>query len=80
MLSHVRIWSCPTYIKYLKIDKFGPKSDKYLFIGYLKEIKGYFFYFTEEQKVFISHKAIFLEKKFFEKETNISKIELDEVR
>ena len=64
----------------MKTDKFGSRSDKYLFIGYPKETKRYYFYFADEQKVFISNRAIFLEKEFFGEETNASKIKLDEVR
>ena len=54
ILSHLRVWRYPAYVKYLKTDKFGSRSDKYLFIRYPKKIKGYYFYLTEEQKVFIS--------------------------
>ena len=34
---------------------------------------------SDEQKVFVSNRAIFLEKKFFGEGTNASRIELDEV-
>ena len=77
--SYTQIWGCPAYVQYLKINKLEPKFDKYLFIGYPKETKGYYFYLTEEQKVFISSRIIFLKKKFFGEETNASKIELGEV-
>ena len=80
VLSHLRIWGYLAYIKYLKINKLEPRSDKYIFIGYPKETKGYYFYFVNEQKVFVSNKAHFLENKFFSKKINASKIELDEVR
>ena len=53
---------------------------KYLFIGYPKETKRYYFHLVDEQKVFISNRTIFLEKKFLSEETNASKIELDEVQ
>ena len=78
-LSHLRIWGCPTYVKRLKTDKLESRSDKYLFIGYPKEIKAYYFYLADEQKVFVSNRAIFLEKEFRSEGTNTSKIELDEV-
>ena len=80
VLSHLGIWGVLAYVKYLKTDKLGPMSDKCLFVGYLKDIKGYYFYLIDEQKVFINNRTIFLEKKFFGKGTNASKIELDEVR
>ena len=64
----------------MKTDRLELRIDKCLFIGYLKETKGYYFYLSNEQKVFVSNRAVFLEKKFFREETNASKIELDEVR
>ena len=70
---------CSAYIKRLKTDKLGPRSNKCLFVGYPKEIKRYYFYLADEQKVFISNRTIFLEKEFLRKGTNVSKIELDEV-
>ena len=47
-LSHFKIWRCSAYIKCLKTDKLEPKSDKYLFVIYPKEIKRYYFYLTDE--------------------------------
>ena len=78
-LSYLRIWRCPTYVKHLKTDKLGPKSNKYLFIGYPKKIKRYYFPFADKQKVFVSNRDVFLEKEFLGEGTNISKIKLDEV-
>ena len=80
VLSHLRVWGCLTYVKHLITDKLGPRSDKCNFIGYPKETKGYYFYFADEQKVFVSLKAIFLEKEFLSEGTVASKVELDEVR
>ena len=79
-LSYLRVWGYPAYVKRLKIDKLGPRSDKYLFVGYPKEIKGYYLYLTDEQKVFVRNRAIFLEKEFLGEGTNTSKIKLDKVR
>ena len=64
----------------MKTNKLGSRFDKYLFIGYPKETKGYYFYLADEQKVFISNRAIFLEKEFLDEGTNASKIELDKVQ
>ena len=44
------------------------------------ETKGYYFYLADEQKVFVSLKAIFLEKEFLGEGTVASKVELEEVR
>ena len=43
-LSYFRVWRCPAYVKRLQTDKLNPKSDKYNFVGYPKEIRGYYFY------------------------------------
>ena len=80
VLSHLRVWGCLAYVKCLITDKLGPRSDKYYFIEYPKETKGYYFYLADEQKVFVSFKAIFLEKEFLGEGTVASKIELEEVR
>ena len=80
MLSHFRVWGCPAYVKCLITDKLGPRSEKYYFIGYPKESKGYYFYQPNEQKVFVGLKAIFLEKEFLSEGTVASKVELDEVQ
>ena len=80
VLSHLRVWGCPIYVKRLITDKLGPRSNKYYFIGYPKETKGYYFYLADEQKVFVSLKVIFLEKEFLGEGTVASKVELDEVR
>ena len=79
MLSHLRVWRWPAYVKHLKIDKLGPKFDRCLFIGYSKKIKGYYFYFAAEQKVFVSSRTVFLKKEFLGEGANACKIELDEV-
>ena len=38
-LSHLRILGCSIYVKYLSTDKLGPRSDKYYFVRYPKELK-----------------------------------------
>ena len=63
----------------LQPKKLKPKADKYIFIGYLKVIVGYTFYFRSEGKVFVAKNGSFLEKEFLSKELSGRKIELDEV-
>ena len=75
-LSHLRVWGYPAYVKHLKMDKLRARSDKYIFIGYLKEIKRYYFYLTDEQKVFVSLRVVFLEKKFLRKGINALRLNL----
>ena len=79
MLSHLKIWRYPAYVEHLKIDKFEPKSDRYLFGGYLKKTKGYYFYLVIGQKVFVSSRTVFLEKEFLGERANAYKIKSDEV-
>ena len=79
VLSHLRVWGCPTYVKHLMIDKLELKSDRCLFVGYPKETKGHYFYFTAEQKVFASSRAVYLKKKFFGEGVNTCKIKFDKV-
>ena len=80
VLSHLRVWRCLTYIKWLKTNKLGLRSDKCLFVGYPKKIKGYYFYLTEEQKVFINNRTVFLKREFFSGGTDATKIEFGKVR
>ena len=71
-LSHLRIWRCPAYVKV--------RSDRCNFIENPKKIKRYYFYLADEQKVFVSLRAVFLEKKFFGEGINASKIEFEKVQ
>lgn len=61
-LSFLKIWGCESYVKRLISDKLEPKSDKYFFIGYYKETRGYYFYYPSENKVIVARHAVFLEK------------------
>ena len=79
-LSFLKIWGCEAYVKRLISDKLHPKSDKCFFVGYPKEIKGYYFYNKSENKVFVDRDGVFLEKDHLSKMTSGRKIELDEVR
>ena len=60
-------------------DKFEPKSEKCVFIGYPKETVGYTFYHRSEGKTFVAKYGSFLEKQFLSKEVSGRKVELDEV-
>ena len=61
------------------MDQLGPRADKCYFIGYPKEIKGYYFYLADEQKMFVSLKAIILKKKFLGEGIVASKVELEKI-
>ena len=61
-------------------DKLGPKSDECYLIGCPKETKGYYFYYPTENKVFVAHSGVFLEREFLSKKNSGSKVQLEEVR
>ena len=48
VLSHLRVWRCLAYVKYLKTDKLGSRSDKYNFLRYPKETKENYFYLADK--------------------------------
>ena len=61
-------------------DKLGARSDICNFVGYPKESKGYIFYHPGEQKLFVSHKAAFLEREFLGEGTVASDVEFGEIQ
>ena len=79
-LSFLKIWGCKAYMKHQIFEKLALKSDKCLFLGYPKETKGYYFYNSSKNKVFIARNAIFLEREHISKGTSGSKIQLDKIR
>ncbi|KAL0413350.1 UNVERIFIED_CONTAM: putative mitochondrial protein [Sesamum radiatum] len=62
--KYLRMWGSPAYVKRLVRDKLNSRSSLCRFIGYPKEIAGYYFYNLAEQKIFISRNAVFLKKGF----------------
>ena len=60
ILSFLKIWGCEVFVKRLQSDKLAPKSDKCIFVGYLKETLGYYFYNPSEGKVFVARNIVFL--------------------
>ena len=69
-LSFLNIWGCEAFFKRLMSDKLTPKSDKCIFVGYLRETLGYGFYNREENKVFVAWNGVFLEKEFLGREAS----------
>ena len=78
-ISHMKVWGTLAYVKRMVSDKLEAKFDKCLFVGYPKEMIGYQFYNTLEQRLFVS-KNPFLEKEFILREDNERKVELSEVQ
>src|SRR6187401_1994444 len=50
-LSFLKVWGCDAYVKKLQPNKLKPKSEKCVFIGYLKETIGYTFYHRSKGKI-----------------------------
>ena len=71
-LSFLKIWGCDAYVKRQASDKLASKFDKCLYVGYPKETKGYYFYISYENKVFVARNGVFL--------VNGSKTSLEEVQ
>ena len=62
-----------------KTTKLEPRSQVCLFVGYPKETRGGFFYSLEENKVFVSTNATFLEEDYMREFKSRSKIVLDKL-
>ena len=73
----MKVWSSLAYVKWILSNKLEAKSDRCLFVGYPKEIIGYHFYNTLDQKDFVSKHAVSMEKEFLE--DSGSKVELGEI-
>ncbi|GKF04249.1 retrotransposon protein, putative, ty1-copia subclass [Tanacetum coccineum] len=61
-LSYLKVWGCVALVKRDMPDKLQQRSVKCIFIGYLKETMGYYFYFPPENKIVVASYAEFLEK------------------
>ena len=61
-LRHFRIWGCPAHVLKSKTKNLESRSQMCLFDT--KETMGGFFYSSEENKVFVSTNATFLEEEY----------------
>ncbi|GJU42518.1 retrotransposon protein, putative, ty1-copia subclass [Tanacetum coccineum] len=50
-LSYLKVWGCEALVNRDTPDKLQQRSIKCIFIGYPKEIMGYYFYFPPENKI-----------------------------
>ncbi|KAK0575773.1 hypothetical protein LWI29_006753 [Acer saccharum] len=78
-LRHFYIWGCPEHVLKNKIGKLDPKSVVGLFVGYSKETRDGYFYSHEDNKVFVSTNATFLEDNYISNHKPRSKIVLNEL-
>jgi hypothetical protein len=61
-------------------DNLTPKSDKYFFVRYPRENKGYYFYNKAEHNMFVARNGVFMEKEFLSKGVNGSNVQLEEIQ
>jgi hypothetical protein len=73
-LSFLKVLGCEAYVKCLVPDRLTLKSDKYFFMGYPRETKGYYYYNKVEGKVFVALNGVFFEKEFLSKGVSGSKV------
>ncbi|GJY23248.1 retrovirus-related pol polyprotein from transposon TNT 1-94 [Tanacetum coccineum] len=64
----------------MKSKESSTLSFKYIFIGYLKETMGYYFYFPPKNKIVIARYAEFLEKNLISQEVSRRAVELEEIQ
>ena len=78
-LRHFRIWGCPAHVLVQNSKKLERRSKLCLFIGYPKETKGDLFYDPQENRVFVSTNATFLEEDHVRNHQPSSKVVLSEI-
>ena len=78
-MRYLHIWGCPAHVLKGKPDKLEPKSEVCLLVGYPKETKGYLFYSRNDNKVFVSTNAKFLENDYMNNFTPRSRVVLAEM-
>ncbi|KAA0048592.1 gag/pol protein [Cucumis melo var. makuwa] len=61
-LSHFRIWGCLAHMLVTNPKKLEPRSRLCQFVGYPKETRGGLFFDPQENRVFVSTNATFLEE------------------
>ena len=79
-LGHVRIWESPAHVLKRDPSKLEARIDVCMFVGYPRGTKGYMFYDPQDQKVFVSTNARFLEEDYMMNNKSRTKTILDELR
>ncbi|KAA0063766.1 gag/pol protein [Cucumis melo var. makuwa] len=77
-LSRFRIWGCPTHVLVTNPKKLEPRSRLSQFVGYPKETRGGLFFDPQENRVFVSTNATFLEEDHMRDHKPRSKLVLNE--
>ena len=79
LMSFLWIWGCEALVKRQVSEKLAPVFEKFIFLGYPKETRGYYFYSCTENKLFVAQNDVFLEKQFIFKGNSGGKVLLEEV-
>ncbi|KAA0056413.1 gag/pol protein [Cucumis melo var. makuwa] len=77
-LSHFRIWGCAAHVLVTNPKKLEPRSRLCQFVGYPKETRGGIFFNPQENRVFVSTNATFLEEDHMRYHNPRSKLVLNE--
>ncbi|GKB65893.1 retrotransposon protein, putative, ty1-copia subclass [Tanacetum coccineum] len=67
-LSYLKVWGCEALVKRDTPDKLEQRSVKCIFIGYPKEMMGYYFYFPPKNKIVVARYVEFFEKRLISQE------------
>ena len=78
-MRHLYIWGCPTHVLKGKSDKLQSKTEVVFFVGYPKGTVGDLFYNHNDNKVFVSTNAKFLENDYMNDYTPKSRVVLVEM-
>ncbi|GKC87881.1 retrotransposon protein, putative, ty1-copia subclass [Tanacetum coccineum] len=71
---------CEALVKWDTPDKLQQRYVKCIFIGYPKEMMGYYFYFLPENKIVVARYVEFLEKNLISQEVSGRDKELEEIQ
>ncbi|GJZ50928.1 hypothetical protein Tco_0605443 [Tanacetum coccineum] len=80
MVPTKKVWGCEALVKWDTPDKLQQRSVKCMFIGYPKEIMGYYFYFPPENKIVVARYAEFFKKNLITQEVSGRAMDLEEIQ
>ncbi|GJR06244.1 retrotransposon protein, putative, ty1-copia subclass [Tanacetum coccineum] len=71
---------CKALVKRDTLNKLESRSIKCIFVGYTKEIMGYYFYYPLKNKIFVARYAEFFETNLIKQEASGSTVDFDEIQ
>nr|GEW62899.1 hypothetical protein [Tanacetum cinerariifolium] len=79
-MSNLKVWGCDALMKRDTPDKHQQRYVKCIFIEYPKEIMGYYFNFSPENKIVVARYAELLKKNIISQEVSGRGVELEEIQ